>query len=221
MKFLFYLSFISFVKVRSESQFAMDDGLELTLSASEPEILSLSNIDVDHEGRVWACEVINYGPNKGKRKEGDRILIMEDKDGDGKMDEFKTFYQGNEVNAAMGLCVLSDRVIVSVTPNVWVFYDDNGDDKADRKELLFTGDGAECHDHSYHSLVFGLTETCIGTLAILVEILERNKVTFSGTCMIEILRIKVSLFGEEWYLDRIWMVITLKFLLTILEIIMK
>ena len=71
--------------------------------------------------RVWACEVINYGPNKGKRKEGDRILIMEDKDGDGKMDEVKTFYQGNDVNAAMGLCVLSDRVIVSVTPNVWCF----------------------------------------------------------------------------------------------------
>ena len=157
MKFLFFtlVLLVLLKEVRSESQFAMDDGLELTLSASEPEILSLSNIDVDHEGRVWACEVINYGPNKGKRKEGDRILIMEDKDGDGKMDEFKTFYQGNEVNAAMGLCVLSDRVIVSVTPNVWVFYDDNGDDKADRKELLFTGDGAECHDHSYHSLVFG------------------------------------------------------------------
>ena len=152
---LVLILFVFLKEIRAESQFVMDDGLELTLSASEPEILSLSNIDVDHKGRVWACEVINYGPNKGKRKEGDRILIMEDKDGDGKMDEVKTFYQGNDVNAAMGLCVLSDRVIVSVTPNVWVFFDDDGDDRADRKELLFTGDGAECHDHSYHSLVFG------------------------------------------------------------------
>ena len=91
MKFLFFtlVLLVLLKEVRSESQFAMDDGLELTLSASEPEILSLSNIDVDHEGRVWACEVINYGPNKGKRKEGDRILIMEDGDGDGKMDEVK------------------------------------------------------------------------------------------------------------------------------------
>ena len=107
MKFLplILILFVFLKEIRAESQFVMDDGLELTLSASEPEILSLSNIDVDHKGRVWACEVINYGPNKGKRKEGDRILIMEDKDGDGKMDEVKTFYQGNDVNAAMGLCV--------------------------------------------------------------------------------------------------------------------
>ena len=133
----------------------MDEGLELTLSASEPEILSLSNIDVDHLGRVWACEVVNYGPNQGKRPEGDKIIIMEDKDGDGKMDSYDTFYQGPEVDAAMGLCVLSDRVIVSVTPNVWVFFDDNHDGRADRKELLFSGDGRPVYDHSYHSLVFG------------------------------------------------------------------
>ena len=135
--------------------FHVADGLELTLSAGEPDVVSLCNIDVDHRGRVWACEVVNYRPNRGKRKEGDRILIMEDRDGDGKMDRFKTFYQGTDIDAAMGLCVLADRVIVSVTPKVWVLFDDDGDDRADRKELLFSGDGVEQHDHSYHSLVFG------------------------------------------------------------------
>ena len=62
---LVLILFVFLKEIRAESQFVMDDGLELTLSASEPEILSLSNIDVDHKGRVWACEVINYGPNKG------------------------------------------------------------------------------------------------------------------------------------------------------------
>ena len=153
--FFIFILILFTQQLRSESSFLMDEGLELTLSASEPEILSLSNIDVDHLGRVWACEVVNYGPNQGKRKEGDKILIMEDKDGDGKMDEVKTFHQGNDVDAAMGLCVLSDRVIVSVTPNVWAFFDDDGDDVADRKELLFSGDGRPVYDHSYHSLVYG------------------------------------------------------------------
>ena len=37
--------------------------------------MSLGNIDIDHRGRVWACEVVNYRPNRGKRKEGDRIVI--------------------------------------------------------------------------------------------------------------------------------------------------
>ena len=52
MKFplLILILFVFLKEIRAESQFVMDDGLELTLSASEPEILSLSNIDVDHKG---------------------------------------------------------------------------------------------------------------------------------------------------------------------------
>ena len=80
---LFNVLFVHFIL--AEDNFKMDEGLELTLSASEPDILSLSNIDVDHLGRVWACEVVNYGPNQGKRPEGDKVIIMEDKEGDGKM----------------------------------------------------------------------------------------------------------------------------------------
>ncbi|MEO1824600.1 MAG: hypothetical protein ABGZ31_02765, partial [Roseibacillus sp.] len=32
-------------------------GLETTLFASEPMMLSPSSIDIDHLGRVWVCEV--------------------------------------------------------------------------------------------------------------------------------------------------------------------
>ena len=152
---VFLLSAVLVGSINANEDFEAGEGLQVTLSSSEPDIVSLSNIDIDHRGRVWACDVVNYRPNRGKRAAGDRILIMEDLDGDGRMDSHKVFYQGTEVDAAMGLCVLSDRVIVSVTPKVWVFYDDDGDDRADRRELLFSGDGVEQHDHSYHSLVFG------------------------------------------------------------------
>jgi hypothetical protein len=53
-------------------------GLEATLFASEPMMLSPTNIDVDHRGRVWVCEVVNYRHRNGERPEGDRILILED-----------------------------------------------------------------------------------------------------------------------------------------------
>ena len=152
---VFFLCTLFVGGLKANEDFEIGEDLQVTLSSSEPNIVSLSNIDIDHRGRVWACDVVNYRPNRGKRAAGDRIMIMEDLDGDGKMDSHKVFYQGTEVDAAMGLCVLSDRVIVSVTPKVWVFYDDDGDDRADRKELLFSGDGVEQHDHSYHSLVFG------------------------------------------------------------------
>jgi putative membrane-bound dehydrogenase-like protein len=128
-------------------------GLEATVFARDPEMASPTNIDVDYRGRVWVCEVINYGPRP--RKGGDRILILEDTDGDGTAETTKVFYQGSDVDAAMGICVLGNRVIVTSAPNVLVLIDDDGDDKADRKEYLFTKSGRPRYDHSIHSVTFG------------------------------------------------------------------
>jgi putative membrane-bound dehydrogenase-like protein len=131
------------------------EGLEATLVASEPELRSLTNIDIDHRGRIWACEVMNYRGRNGSRPEGDRILIIEDQNGDGQAESTKVYYQGRDIDSAMGICVLGNRVIVSATPNIWVFTDDDGDDVPDRKEALFTKTGQPQHDHSAHSFLFG------------------------------------------------------------------
>ncbi|MBI1249617.1 DUF1080 domain-containing protein [bacterium] len=130
-------------------------GLEATLVASEPELRSLTNIDVDYRGRIWVCDVMNYRRNNGSREEGDRILILEDEDGDGVADKTKVFYQGRDIDSAMGICVLGNKVIVSAAPNVIVFTDENGDDRPDKKEFLFTNTGQPQHDHSAHSFLFG------------------------------------------------------------------
>ncbi len=125
--------------------------LQATLFASEPMITNPTNLDIDHRGRVWICDVVNYRGNNGKRPAGDRILILEDTDGDGKADKAKVFYQGRDVDSAMGICVLGNKVIVSCSPNVLVFtYDDN--DKILKKEVLFTKTGMAQHDHSAHTL---------------------------------------------------------------------
>ena len=131
------------------------DGLQVTLSASEPELRSLTNLDIDDRGRVWVCDVMNYRHNNGSRPEGDRILILEDTTGDGVMDSVKTFYQGRDIDSAMGICVLGNEVIVTASPNVWKFVDEDGDDKPDRKEAMFTETGQPQHDHSAHSFIFG------------------------------------------------------------------
>jgi putative membrane-bound dehydrogenase-like protein len=130
-------------------------GLEATLFASEPMMLSPTNIDVDHRGRVWVCEVVNYRHRNGERPEGDRILILEDTDGDGRADKSTVFYQGRDIDSAMGICVLGNRVIVSCSPNIFVFTDTDGDGKADKKEVLFSKTGIPQHDHTAHKFVFG------------------------------------------------------------------
>ena len=51
--------------------------------------------------------------------------------------------------------MLGNRAIVSANDSVFYLIDDDGDLKADRKELLFTGIGGTQHDHGIHAFVFG------------------------------------------------------------------
>ncbi|MDF1743842.1 MAG: c-type cytochrome, partial [Gimesia sp.] len=74
--------------------------------------------------------------------------------GDGKSDKTTVFYQGPELDGSQGICVLGNQVIVAAPPNVFLFTDENNDNKADKKELLFTVTGGE-HDHSAHAAIFG------------------------------------------------------------------
>lgn len=135
------------------------EGLEVTLFASEPMVRNPANIDIDARGRVWSTEGVNYRVwQKWGRlaPQGDRIVILEDTDGDGTADSEKTFYQGHEVNTALGICVLGSRVLVSCSPNVLVFEDNNRDDRADGPpQRLYTGIKGVDHDHGMHAFVPG------------------------------------------------------------------
>jgi putative membrane-bound dehydrogenase-like protein len=134
------------------------EGVEAQLFASEPVMTNPTNIDVDERGRVWVCEAYNYRPaitSNAAKKEGDRILILHDTNGDGKADTHTVFYQGPELEAPLGIWVMGHQAIVSQSPYVWLFTDDNGDDKADRKEILLQGMGGNQHDHGMHAFTFG------------------------------------------------------------------
>ncbi|MBK9489311.1 MAG: hypothetical protein IPO07_11355 [Haliscomenobacter sp.] len=114
---------------------------------------------VDERGRVWVCEALNYrnthNPENPSREKGDRILILEDTDGDAKADKSTVFYQGTDVNAALGIWATDNHAIVSCSPYVFLLSDTNGDDKADTKDTLFTGLGGEQSDHAIHSFIQG------------------------------------------------------------------
>ena len=131
-------------------------GLAATLVAEAPTLTNPTNIDIDARGRIWVVEGFNYRKFKPKtlRPAGDRIVILEDTTGDGVADKSTVFYQGTDIDAAMGIAVLGNKVYVSAYRNIFVFTDTDGDDKADRKEVLFTSIGQD-HDHSVHAFVFG------------------------------------------------------------------
>ena len=157
-----YVNFSEQEKRNPENALASMDlveGLQLELFASEPMVVNPTNMAIDARGRIWVCEGRNYrlfaNPNNTYDDKGDRILILEDTDGDGMADSSKVFYQGEDVNSALGIAVLGNKIIVSVSPNVFVFTDDNGDDIPDSKEILFSGIEGVDHDHGVHAFVFG------------------------------------------------------------------
>ncbi|SKB61128.1 PVC-type heme-binding CxxCH protein [Maribacter arcticus] len=141
------------------SSMEVADGLKLSLFASEPILANPTNMAIDSKGRIWICEGTNYrdfsNPDISYDNEGDRILILEDTDHDGVADTSKVFYQGKDVNSALGIAVLGSKIIISVSPNVLVFTDENGDDVPDSKEILFSGIEGVDHDHGVHAFVFG------------------------------------------------------------------
>ncbi len=137
------------------------DGIEthpdvaIQLWAHEPMVRNPTNMDIDAKGRIWITEGVNYRRWQKNKPEGDRIVILEDTDNDGKADKSKVYYQDVSINSALGICVLGNKVIVSVSPNIFVFTDTDGDDKPDKKEVLFTGIRGVQHDHGAHAFMFG------------------------------------------------------------------
>ena len=174
------------------------EGLEVTLFASEPMFTNPTNLAIDTRGRIWVCEAYNYrnqlNPKNPEKKEGDRIVIMEDTDGDGKADKSKVFYQGTDVNAALGISLLGNKVIVSCSPNVFVFTDENGDDVPDKKEILFKGVQGVQHDHGMHSFIFGPD----GKLYFNFGNEGRSLLTASGDTVVDVRGRKVSTDGKPF-----------------------
>lgn len=96
------------------------------------------------------------------RPEGDRIVILEDTDGDGKADKAATFYQAPDFIAPLGIAVAKDpvgpgcKVFVCHSPHLYVFEDKDGDGKPDGPpKKLLTGFGGFDHDHGVHGILIG------------------------------------------------------------------
>ncbi len=149
--------------------FEIEAGLEVRLWADTPQLYNPTAIDVDARGRIWVAEAVNYrqwqGRNPGLHHDaGDRIVILEDTDGDGVCDSSKVFVQEQELVAPLGICVAGKQVIVSCSPDLIVYTDTDGDDKPDKREVLLTGFGGRDHDHGLHSFVQGPEGEWYGTV---------------------------------------------------------
>ena len=142
------------------SMFSLSDpSLEVTVWATSPMLKNPTNMDIDKDGRVWIAEGVRYRSHARRAEEGDRIMVLEDTDGDGKADSSHVFVQEPGLQAPLGIAVIDNRIIVSLAPDMIVYTDVNRDRKfdpaVDKREVLLTGFNGFQHDHSLHSVTVG------------------------------------------------------------------
>jgi putative membrane-bound dehydrogenase-like protein len=148
-------------KIKKSLDLYLPADLEVTLWAETPMLYNPTNMDVDHKGRLWVTEAVNYRSfNNDSTKylhhqQGDRVVILQDTNQDGHADVSKVFVQDKDLLSPVGIAVIGNKVIVSCSPNLIVYTDSDGDDKPDSKEILLTGFGGKDHDHSLHAVYAG------------------------------------------------------------------
>lgn len=146
---------------KKETGLKLPDDLEATLWAESPMLYNPTNMDVDIKGRIWITEAVNYRNfnNDSTRflhhNKGDRVMILEDTDQDGRADTSKVFVEDADLRSPVGIAVIGNKVIVSCSPNLIIYTDENGDDHPDKKEVFLTGFGGFDHDHSLHAVYAG------------------------------------------------------------------
>jgi putative membrane-bound dehydrogenase-like protein len=133
------------------------EDMEISLWAESPMFYNPTNMDIDYKGRVWIVEAVDYRNFSTKpkdrftRKTGERVVILEDTDQDGKADKSSVFVEDTSLTAPLGIAVVGNKVYVAAAPSMFVYTDTDGDDKADKREVFLTGFGVKDHDHSLHS----------------------------------------------------------------------
>ncbi len=113
-----------------------DPELEIVQFAGEPMVVTPTGIAVDPRGRVFVLEShTHFRPEDYDGPRGDRVLILEDTDGDGRADKKTIFHEG--LKYGMDLAFHPDGTLYLATR--WAVYrlpDRDGDDRADRLERM-------------------------------------------------------------------------------------
>ena len=119
-------------------------GFAVELVAAEPDIVNPIAMAFDDRGRIWVTESIEY-PRKEAGPGRDRVKVLEDIDGDGRTEKVTVF--ADRLNIPTGIACGYDGVWVLNAPDLLFLRDSDGDNRAERREVVLTGFGrADVHE---------------------------------------------------------------------------
>ncbi|QEC52078.1 hypothetical protein FRZ59_06870 [Anseongella ginsenosidimutans] len=119
----------------SLEHFRIEEGFEIKLVASEPDVRTPVAMTFDEKGRIWVVEMPNYMPDTvgtGEDAPTGTIAILEDSNQDGRMDKRSVFMDSLVLPRA--ICLIEDGVLVAEPPKLWFVENNNG--QAGKKTLV-------------------------------------------------------------------------------------
>lgn len=126
--------------VRSPAQeqatFRLEPGLRIELVAAEPLVQDPVVMTFDAEGRLWVVEMRGFMPtiDGDEAKPTGRVSVLEDRNGDGRMDH-STVYLDHLV-MPRALALVPGGALVAENGGLWLTQDRNHDLRADSKTLI-------------------------------------------------------------------------------------
>ncbi len=137
-------------------KFTLAKGFKVECFASEeefPELANATSMAFDTRGRLWVCTMPSYPQWRPGEEFRDKIVILEDSDGDGKANYATTF--ADKLHLPISFEFHDGGILVSDQRNLTFLKDTNGDDKADVKEVVLSGfDSADSH-HVINAFTYG------------------------------------------------------------------
>src|SRR5215217_7877992 len=127
-------------------------GFKVECIAAEPDVVNPTSMTFDARGRIWITESLEY-PRREPGPGRDRVKVLEDADNDGKYEKVTIFKDG--LNIPCGVVHGNGGVYVTNSPDILFLQDTDGDDKADKQEVILTGFGRDDTHELPNSLTWG------------------------------------------------------------------
>jgi glucose/arabinose dehydrogenase/mono/diheme cytochrome c family protein len=138
--------------------FRLAPGLRIELVASEPLVFDPVAMSIGADGRLWVVEMRGYMNDVAARNESapiGSIAVLEDSDGDGRMDRRTDFVGGLVMPRA--LAVVGKGILVAEPPNLWFFEDTDGDGRADARTQVADDYGDRSNpEHTANGLMWAM-----------------------------------------------------------------
>jgi putative heme-binding domain-containing protein len=139
---------------RERKEFKLHPELEINLFASDPDIAKPIQMNWDSRGRLWVASSEVYPQIKPGQQPTDKIVILEDSNGDGRSDKRIVFADGLLIPT--GVLPHENGAYVANSTEILHMQDANGDGVADKKTVLLTGFGTEDTHHIIHTFRWGM-----------------------------------------------------------------